>query len=292
MFSVLKYFIVHPLGRKNLFFSLHKFFFFQIYFRQMKGEYLYTWIDGCKFLVSPGETGLTGNLYLGLHEFEDMGFLLHYLNDQDFFIDIGSNVGSYTLLSGVVKKCTVVSFEPIPSTFDKLKNNVLINKETTDITVLNSGIGKEKGELFITNNVLSTINQVSLTKSEDCLLVNVNTLDSYGFTPTVIKIDVEGYEKFVIEGGENTLKNESLKVLIVEINNHGNGYGVKVSETYDLICSYGFISYEYNPFKKSFTKTDCVSKKGNNTLFLRGDLIDFVNRVNKSKEYKVNGVKI
>ena len=87
----------------------------------MKGEYLYTWIDGCKFLVSPGETGLTGNLYLGLHEFEDMGFLLHYLNDQDFFIDIGSNVGSYTLLSGVVKKSTVVSFEPIPSTFDKLK---------------------------------------------------------------------------------------------------------------------------------------------------------------------------
>ena len=258
----------------------------------MKGEYLYTWIDGCKFLVSPGETGLTGNLYLGLHEFEDMGFLLHYLNDQDFFIDIGSNVGSYTLLSGVVKKCTVVSFEPIPSTFDKLKNNVLINKETTDITVLNSGIGKEKGELFFTNNMLSTINQVSLTKSEDCLLVNVNTLDSYGFTPTVIKIDVEGYEKFVIEGGENTLKNESLKVLIVEINNHGNGFGVKVSETYDLICSYGFISYEYNPFKKSFTITDCVSKKGDNTLFLRGDLIDFVNRVNKSKEYKVNGVKI
>lgn len=292
MFSVLKYFIVHPLGRKNLFFSLYKFFFFQTYFRLMRGEYLYTWIDGCKFLVSPGETGITGNFYLGLHEFEDMGFLLHYLNDQDFFIDIGSNVGSYTLLSGVIKKSTVVSFESIPTTFDKLKNNILINKETTNIKIINSGVGKEKGELFFTNNMLSTINQVSSTKSDDCILVNVNTLDSYGFNPTVIKIDVEGYEKFVIEGGENTLKNESLKVLIVEINNHGNEFGVKASETYDLICSYGFISYEYNPFKRSFTKTNYVSKKGNNTLFLRGGLIDFVNRVNTSKKYKVNGVKI
>ena len=258
----------------------------------MKGEYLYTWIDGCKFLVSPGETGLTGNLYLGLHEFDDMGFLLHYLSDQDFFIDIGSNVGSYTLLSGVVKKSTVVSFEPIPGTYDKLKNNVLINRETTNITLINSGIGKEKGELFFTNNILSTINQVSLTKSDDCLLVNVNTLDSYGFNPTVIKIDVEGYEKFVIEGGENTLKNESLKVLIVEINNHGNEFGVKVSDSYNLICSNGFVSYEYNPFKRTFTKTDSITKKGNNTLFLRGDLTDFVNRVNTSKKYKVNGVKI
>ena len=258
----------------------------------MKGEYLYTWIDGCKFLVSPGETGLTGDLYLGLHEFDDMGFLLNYLSDQDFFIDIGSNVGSYTLLSGVVKKSTVVSFEPIPSTYKKLKNNVLINTETTNITLINSGIGKEKGELFFTNNILSTINQVSLTKSDDCLLVNVNTLDSYGFNPTVIKIDVEGYEKFVIEGGKNTLKNECLKVLIVEINNHGNEFGVKVSDSYNLICSYGFVSYEYNPFKKTFTKTDSVTKKGNNTLFLRGDLIDFVNRVNTSKKYTVNGVRI
>jgi len=48
-------------------------------------------VNGSKFLVKTGETGLTGNIYTGLHEFPDMGFLLHFLRAEDLFVDIGAN---------------------------------------------------------------------------------------------------------------------------------------------------------------------------------------------------------
>lgn len=45
-------------------------------------------------------TGATGNIYVGLHEFEDMAFLLHVLRRTDLFVDVGANIGSYTILAG------------------------------------------------------------------------------------------------------------------------------------------------------------------------------------------------
>ena len=124
---------------------------------------------------------------------------------NDFFIDIGSNVGSYTLLSGIVKKCTTVSFEPIPSTFKKLETNVRLNSENKNITLYNNGIGDKNGYLYFTNN-LNTTNKVVGEKTDNCISVKVDTLDSYNFNPSVIKIDVEGYEQFVLKGGGENIK--------------------------------------------------------------------------------------
>ena len=68
-----------------------------------------------------------------------MSFLLHYLNEEDTFVDIGANVGSYTILSGIIKKSTVHSFEPIPSTFKKLKRNISINSKTIRLVYIMLG---------------------------------------------------------------------------------------------------------------------------------------------------------
>ncbi len=43
-------------------------------------------------VVEPGTTGATGNVYCGLHEFEDMALLLHILRKVDRFVDIGANI--------------------------------------------------------------------------------------------------------------------------------------------------------------------------------------------------------
>jgi len=44
-------------------------------------------------VARPGETGVTGNIYTGLHEFSSMGYLLHVLREGDLFVDVGANVG-------------------------------------------------------------------------------------------------------------------------------------------------------------------------------------------------------
>ena len=291
--NIISTFINHPLGKKTFFLSFKKFILFQIYFRIMKGEYVFNWINDSKFIVSPGETGLTGNLYFGLHEFEDMSFLLHYLNDEDTFVDIGANVGSYTILSGIIKKCNVHSFEPIPSTFKKLKRNIDINSKDNNINLYNVALGEEKGELFFTNNTTSTINHVVLNESKtDLIKINVETLDSYKINPTVIKIDVEGFESFVIKGGNKSLINEKLKCIVIELNESEEKYGQNQIEVFEYLISLGFKSYRYDPFNRDLTMINKINPSGNNTLFLR-DQIDFLTgKLKSSEKYLINGLFI
>jgi hypothetical protein len=58
---------------------------------------------------------LTGNLYAGLHEFSEMGFLLHLLRQNDLFVDVGANLGSYTVLASAVCQARNIAFEPVPA---------------------------------------------------------------------------------------------------------------------------------------------------------------------------------
>ncbi len=67
----------------------------QVGSRLVPGDVIYQWINNSKVVARNGETGITGNIYCGLHEFPDMAFLLHVLREEDLFVDIGANVGSY-----------------------------------------------------------------------------------------------------------------------------------------------------------------------------------------------------
>ncbi|MEB3171773.1 MAG: hypothetical protein VKK43_10405, partial [Synechococcaceae cyanobacterium] len=117
----------HPLNREQKLKSIIRFAKWQIGSRLVRGEIVYDWINGSKFLVKTGDKGLTGNIYTGLHEFPDMGFLLHFLRVDDLFVDIGANVGSYTILACCAVGARGVAFEPVPSTYKKLVENMRIN---------------------------------------------------------------------------------------------------------------------------------------------------------------------
>jgi hypothetical protein len=56
-------------------------------------------VGDTRLLVARGMRGATGNVYVGLHEFEEMAFALHALRPSSRFIDVGANVGSYTVLA-------------------------------------------------------------------------------------------------------------------------------------------------------------------------------------------------
>lgn len=60
------------------------------------GAIVYDWVNGAKFLVRNSETGLTGNVYTGLHEFADMAFVLHVLRPADLFVDVGATTSAPT----------------------------------------------------------------------------------------------------------------------------------------------------------------------------------------------------
>src|SRR5450432_2639822 len=87
----------HPLARRHKFKAMYRFFFWQLSQLFYPHEVIIPFVGSTKLIVKKGLTGATGNIYTGLEEFSDMGFLLHFLRKTDLFADIGANIGSYTV---------------------------------------------------------------------------------------------------------------------------------------------------------------------------------------------------
>ena len=106
---------------------------------------------------------------------------------------------------------------------------------------------------------------------------------------SVLKIDVEGYEKFVLEGSKSLLDNKTLNVVIIEINFSNSFYGVKNEDISELLMSNGFTPYEYNPIERELKELKTYNKKQFNTIFIR-NLKVAKNRLKNSDRIKF-GIK-
>ena len=142
-------------------------------------------------------------------------------NNSEILIDIGANIGFYSILSSDRFK-QIYSFEPNERNFKVLKKNIENNK-LKNIQILNFGLGENeevlignsntKGELFQTSGfAINKDNKkgerVLVKRGDDVLHFQNNTL--------TIKIDVEGFEFFVLKGLKNTLVNNRC-ILQIEI---------------------------------------------------------------------------
>ena len=137
-------------------------------------------------------TGATGNIYVGLHEFADMAFLLHFLRPSDIFLDVGANVGSYTVLASAVVGAKSVSIEPDPDTVCALKRNIDANEISEKVTVRAVAVGAEEGELSFTIG-LDTMNRAAHAGDAAVRIVKQVRLDTLtADAPALIKLDVEG----------------------------------------------------------------------------------------------------
>ncbi len=141
---------------------------------------------------------------------------------EGVFIDIGANVGAYSLiLAKKLKNLVVIAIEPETKNFDLLKKNIALNN-LSNITALNQGCFsyKTKMNLYISLRGLglhSIIKKVGKFKS----IIQVDKLDNIvnGLKLTridLIKIDVEGAEYEVIRGASKILKKYHPQ-LIIEI---------------------------------------------------------------------------
>ena len=71
-------------------------------------------------LAKKGMTSASSAWYCGLYEFEEMNFLFDYLKPGSLFVDIGANIGVYSIVAAS-KKAKVIAIEPISSSFNILK---------------------------------------------------------------------------------------------------------------------------------------------------------------------------
>ena len=222
-----------------------------------------------------------------------MAFVLHALTPVDLFVDVGANIGAYTILAGAVAGARVICFEPIPATFGRFCANVRINQLENRIKALNIGIGHETGVLSFTDD-LDTINHVlSPSETSTGKEVQVRHLDSLleAENPACIKIDVEGFETRVLEGAKNILQKDCLHSLIIELNGHGTRYGFDEQNIMASLGDLGFQPYAYSPFNRSLTPLNKIELHPGNTLFIRN--LQFVqSRIRNAQKYSVQGTEI
>jgi FkbM family methyltransferase len=274
LLNVLRFITQHPLNKKRKGRALFGYLKWQIGSRLVPGPVAFNWIADTRVLVHPGESGMTQNIYCGLHDFEDMAYVLHVLGPQDLFIDIGANVGSYTMLACGVRGARGYCFEPVPSTYRRLLDNLSINNLPPRVVAMNIGLSNTDGSLSFTNNE-KTENHV-VSKSEagtQSVRVPVQRLDTVlaGEPPSMMKIDVEGFETAILDGAEKTLSNPSLHSVLIELNESGRRYGFDENDILSKLKSFGFSPYEYEPFSRTLHPLPGKNPNHGNTLFLRNE---------------------
>jgi len=283
--SFIKFIYTHPFNSKNRLNGLFQYFKWQIICRLINYPIIYPYTENSKLLMWKGLSGADANFYCGLVEFDDMTLLLHFLRPDDLFIDIGANIGAYTILASGEIGSKSISIEPIPKTFKILTDNILINHLQSKVSALNIGLGSSKGLLKFTKS-FDTVNHVVIDDEKDTIDVEVNTLDNIisDQNPSLIKIDVEGFETEVLNGAKKTLDNSDLKAIIIELNGSGKRYGYDENKIHQKLIELKFKPFSYDPKNRELKK---ISSYGtHNTIYIRDE--QFVrNRLKSSRGIKI-----
>lgn len=139
-------------------------------------------------------------------------------------LDVGANVGSYSILLGqwVGPRGTVFAFEPAPAVHAGLVDHVALNRLETVVHPVAAAVGDREGSSrFVTS---STAGEGRLAAPSDSASGSVSTvtIDAFclaqGIEPDFIKIDVEGWELSALRGARQTiLRHRDRLALFVEM---------------------------------------------------------------------------
>lgn len=260
----LNFIIHHPLNKNRKISAIVRYLNWQIA-SMLWDELVFDWVEGARLIVRKGMAGATGNIYCGLHEYADMQFLLDSLDTGDLFVDIGANVGSYTVLASVARAAHVIAIEPDPTSAAYLRNNVAINNVGKRVVLHELALGSSDSTIEFTQG-LDTLNRPAVPGDRATRRVLQTTLDALlgDLSPTLIKIDVEGYETKVLQGAQKTLRNQKLKAIVIETVDKAGAA---------ILSSHGFKKTYYNPENKTFCNHPRYNS--NNSLYVRQLTADF-----------------
>lgn len=157
-------------------------------------------------------------------------FLMSSLGDSDLvpyfdlnkgiFLDIGANVGKFSILVGkkLGENGKVFAFEPEINNLKILKKNILINK-IKNIEIIPLACSDKKGfaDFFIDLNS-SGGHSLYKNKSSKKISIETDTIDHFLKNNNIkkvdlVKIDVEGAEILVLKGAKETLKKNHPKII-------------------------------------------------------------------------------
>ncbi len=287
MLKFFRFVLKHPFGQQHPLTAFGRIARWQLSSLVGFGPSVVPFVEDGHLIVGRGMTGATGNVYVGLHEFDDMAFVLHALRPGDLFADIGANIGAYTILAAKAVGANCISVEPLPATFAHLENNVYYNRVGHLVEARNVGLAANVGKLRFSTNLDTRNHVVDDAYTGPAHDVDVLSLDELlnGRVPLAMKIDVEGFELEVLSGAMKTLVSKGLQAIVIEVNNERDRYDQSGKSAFDILHDAGFGQFKYDPRERRLSAYHTDSLDGN-YLFIRE--LDFVaQRVATSRRYRV-----
>lgn len=185
---------------------------------------------------------------------------------NEILVDIGANVGMYSIWAAATRNVKVFSFEPEATNYSLLNKNILLNQLQHNIKAFCSALGQENsisnfymrdlrvgGSCHAAGEALDfNLEPLESKFVQGCIIFTLDYLvkNKYIEFPNHIKIDVDGFEFKVINGGMNTITSKNVKSLLIEIN-------PKLKEHIKIISDLKNLGFEYDQaqVKKSERKT-------------------------------------
>jgi len=204
-------------------------------------------------------------VYSRLPEWEEMGFVLDFLAPGDMFIDVGANVGGYSLLAAATPGVDIWAFEPSTSAYQRLLENVSINCLGPRVRLHQVAVGAAAGRVLVStgqdagNHVLLPGEAVA---GEVVPMVSLDDVIAPEHRPSVrlIKVDVEGLEEAVLRGASSILA-AAAPVLIVEAND--------LPSLRRLLAPLEYRPCRYDPERRRLEEGDWTLRRGFNVLLIR-----------------------
>ncbi len=202
---------------------------------------------------------------------KDLMFIQDCLRPGDVMVDVGANVGNTALAASVTvgPGGRVFAYEPHPRTCRFLRGNVALN-HAHNVETHNLALGAEEGTVTFSDVTSDDRNRV--TASAEGMQVPIQRLDRALNCERIslLKIDVEGYEKFVMEGAERLMANTAC-IYFEASGELFKQYGYTTNDVLSFLRERGFRIIRCVPGRRHLVRLsdDCAMGRLENLIAVR-----------------------
>ncbi len=205
---------------------------------------------GVKLTLSTKDTAIVPSILGGYFESLELDLFAKAAEGSKIVFDVGANIGLFSCVAGKALQAggVVYAFEPIAENAKYFRQN-LLNNDLTNVELIESAVGQEVGALDIFVSTESIANHSASrrhSRGSESISVPMTSVDAFVSSRgighvDVIKIDVEGYDGYVLKGAVETIKNHR-PTIFVEYDPVGlKDCGFEPADFADLL----FSTYDY-----------------------------------------------
>jgi len=189
-------------------------------------------------------------------DWDEFKFIENYLDQSDIVVDVGANIGVYTLWMSrcISSKGKIIAFEPDPRNFERVKSQTNLNEINDRVILEDIALSnkQEKVNFAQGKDDQNYISKYEDGSTEEKIVVSATNLDSYARNRDInkvdfLKIDVEGGDLLVLKGARKMLSENSVDVIQFEVNEKVENFGIEISEIFSFLEMYNYDVFSYNP---------------------------------------------